>query len=81
MLLLSFYEKDSNISPLLHDFKDLETAFNKINIVYTYKASTIEIIDGVAVIKDNSTTTVTVTQADIAEIKSRTSEIRSKIIS
>lgn len=81
MLLLSFYEKDSNISPLLHDFKDLETAFNKINIVYTYKASTMEIIDGVAVIKDNSTTTVTVTQADIAEIKSRTSEIRSKIIS
>ena len=81
MLLLSFYENDQSIGSLIGDFQELKSAFDKINITYTYGASTMEIVDGVAVIKDNSTTTILVTQADIREISDKTSQIRNKIIS
>lgn len=81
MLLLSFYEHDSNINLLLADLEDLKTAFDNIQINYRYEASSIEIIDGVAVVKDNSTTTINITEADIISIRSKTSAIRNKIIS
>lgn len=81
MLLLSFYGSDPNMVQLHSDLKGLESAFDNINITYTYKESTMEIIDGVAVIKDNSTTTINITDDDVRNIMERTSEIRSKIIS
>lgn len=81
MLLLSFYEHDSNINLLLTDLEDLKTAFDNIQINYTYEASSIEIVDGVAVVKDNSTTTINITEEDIINIRSKTSAIRNKIIS
>lgn len=81
MLLLSFYEHDSNINLLLADLEDLKTAFDNIQINYRYEASSIEIVDGVAVVKDNSTTTINITEEDIVSIRSKTSAIRNKIIS
>ena len=81
LLLFSFYEKDQNMASLLNDLKELESTFNKINITYTYKESTMEVVDGVAVIKDNSTTTIDITKEDVDEIMSKTNSIRSKIIS
>jgi hypothetical protein len=81
VLLLSFYKEDPNMASLLTDMGDLKQAFDKINITYTYKESTMEIIDGVAVIKDNSTTTINITNKDVENIKSLTNSIRNKIIS
>ncbi|MEQ8423072.1 MAG: hypothetical protein RIA63_00080 [Cyclobacteriaceae bacterium] len=81
LLLFSFYEKDENMASLLSDLKELESTFNKINITYTYKESTMEVVDGVAVIKDNSTTTIEITEEDVNEIMSKTNSIRTKIIS
>ena len=66
---------------LLADLEQLKTAYDKININYTYKESTMEIVDGVAVIKDNSTTTIDITPQNIEEIKNITDSIRTKIIS
>ncbi len=81
ILLLGFYKDDTNIASLLKDMEELKVAFDKINIVYTYKESTMEVINGVAVIKDNSTTTIDVTDEDIKNITSLTNSIRKKIIS
>lgn len=81
VLLLGFYKDDANMASLLKDMGDLKTAFDKINIIYTYKESSMEIVDGVAVIKDNSTTTINITEEDIKNITSLTNSIRSKIIS
>lgn len=81
LLLFSFYENDENMASLLKDLKELETAFNKINITYTYKESSMEVVDGVAVIKDNSTTTIEITDEDVRNIMSKTNSIRNKIIS
>jgi hypothetical protein len=81
-LLLSFYkETDQNMAALLTDMEALKKLYDKVNITYTYSESTFEIIDGVMVIKDNSSSTIQITPEDIASIKSLISSIRNKIIS
>jgi len=81
VLLFSFYKDDENMASLLKDMESLKAAFDKINITYTYKESTMEVVNGVAVIKDNSTTTIDVTDKDIESITSITNTIRKKIAS
>jgi hypothetical protein len=81
MLLLSFYkDSDPNMASLLTDMEELKKSFDKVNITYTYKESTFEIVDGVMVIKDNSSSTIQITKEDISNIKSITDKIRNKII-
>jgi hypothetical protein len=80
ILLLRFYEKDQNMASLLNDMLTLQTAFEKIKITTVYKAPTSEVINGVVIVKDNSTTTVEITPADVDNIRTVTSEIRSRII-
>lgn len=80
VLLLSFYNGDENMASLLRDMEQLKVVFEKINIIYTYKESTMEIVNGVAVIKDNSTTTINITENDVQEITRVTQSIRTKII-
>jgi hypothetical protein len=82
MLLLSFYkDSDPNMASLLNDMESLKKEYEKVNITYTYKESTFEIVDGVMVIKDNSTTTIDITPEDIKNIGSSIKAIRTKIIS
>lgn len=82
MLLVSFYkDSDQNMASLLADLTELKSIFDKVNITYTYKESTFEVVDGVMVIKDNSSSTIEITQEDISNIRSLTTSIRSKIIS
>jgi len=82
LLLLSFYkESDENMASLLTDMEELKKLYDKVNITYTYSESTFEIVDGVMVIKDNSSSTIQITAEDIANIKALTSSIRNKIIS
>lgn len=82
MLLLSFYkESDQNMSSLMTDMEQLKELYDKVNITYTYSESTFEIVDGVMVIKDNSSSTIQITPEDIASIKALISSIRNKIIS
>ncbi|MEQ9592276.1 MAG: hypothetical protein RLN86_06735 [Cyclobacteriaceae bacterium] len=81
LLLFSFYENDANMASLLNDLRELEQIFEKVNIVYTYAESTMEVVDGVAVIKDNSTTTIEITNQDVLDIMNKTNAIRTKIIS
>jgi hypothetical protein len=81
VLLYSFYKDDENMASLLKDLEELKTAFDKINITYTYKESTMEVVNGVAVIKDNSTTTIDITEKDVQNITQITNSIRNKIAS
>jgi uncharacterized membrane protein len=82
MLLLSFYKDvDQNMAALLTDMEELKKAFDKVSITYTYKESTFEVVNGVMVIKDNSTTTIAITPDDITNIRTISGTIRNKIIS
>ncbi|MEO5603666.1 MAG: hypothetical protein ABIR06_22290 [Cyclobacteriaceae bacterium] len=80
--LLAFYkEGDRNMASLLTDMEALKNAFDKVVITSTYKESTFEIVDAVMVIKDNSSSTIAITPADIESIRSATKNIRTKIVS
>lgn len=82
ILLLSFYkDTDQNMASLLNDLQQLKAIYDKVKITYTYKESTFEVVDGVMVIKDNSTSTIEITPEDIASIQSTIASIRTKIIS
>jgi hypothetical protein len=82
MLLLSFYkESDPNMASLLTDMEALKKSYDQVKITYTYKESTFEVVDGVMVIKDNSTSTIEITPKNVEDISSITKNIRSKIIS
>jgi hypothetical protein len=82
MLLLSFYkDKDDNMASLLADLDGLKRAFDKVKITYIYEESTFEVVDGVMVIKDNSSSTIDITPEDINDIRNLTDSIRNKIIS
>lgn len=80
-ILLSFYESESNMAQLSSEFKQLKRIFDEVSIIYTYKESTMEIVEGVAVIKDNSTSTINITEKDAIDIKNKISSIRTRIIS
>lgn len=81
MLLLSFYkDSDPNMASLLNDMEAVKKEYEKVNITYTYKESTFEIVDGVMVIKDNSTTTIDITPENIAGISNAIKAVRNKII-
>jgi hypothetical protein len=80
VLLLSFFENDANMASLLKDLRELETAFKAVEITTTYKESTMKIVDGVAVITDNSTTSIKITPEDVKNITQIVNAMRNKII-
>jgi hypothetical protein len=81
VLLLSLYEKDPAMSALVDDFAALKEAYNNVVITYTYGEPKMHVVNGVVVIEDNSTTTVSIKDEDTARIKNVIDSIRSKIIS
>lgn len=82
MLLMSFYaETDSSINELYEDMKKLKETYGDIEITYTYAEPTTEIIDGVLMIKDNSSSTVHITSENVVEIDSVITVIRNKLTS
>ncbi|HLT72730.1 MAG TPA: hypothetical protein VKZ75_08770, partial [Cyclobacteriaceae bacterium] len=82
ILLLSFYkDQDENMASLLTDLEALKRAYDNVKITYIYKESTFEVVDGVMVIKDNSSSSIDITSEDITKIGNLTDSIRNKIIS
>jgi hypothetical protein len=80
--LLALYKgSDKNMADLLKDMEVLKRSFEKVTITSVYKPSTYELIDGVMVVKDNSSSTVEITQADLDSIRAAANSVRTKIIS
>lgn len=80
--LLSFYkDSDRNMAALFTDLEALRESFKNVTITTIYQPSTYEVVDGVMVVKDNSSSSVEITKADIDSIRSTTQNIRTKIIS
>lgn len=82
MLLLSFYsDVDQNMKQLQKDMEPLHQEYKNVEIIKTYKESTFEIVDGVMVIKDNSSSEIKITEQNIKNIKDHINSIRQTIIS
>ena len=82
LLLLSFYGRDDpNVKSLIGELEGLKKVFDQIEITYTYKESTYDVVDGVLMIHDNSTSSVNITDEHLNDITGITSSIRNGIIS
>lgn len=80
-ILLNFYkESDPNVADLLSKIKSLEEVYEQVDIVHTYQESSYEIVDGVMVIKDNSTSEIKITDEQVAQIRDIVSSIRKDVI-
>jgi hypothetical protein len=79
-LLFDLFKDDPNMASLLKDLKDLETAYAGIEIITVRKPSTMKIVDGVAVITDNSSTTINITPENVKQITQIVNTLRTKII-
>ncbi len=80
-LMLGYYTQDPYIADLHKDFQGLENAFESIEIIRTYQEPTMEEVDGILVVKDNSTTTVNITDENVDTIREEVKKLRDKIIS
>lgn len=80
-LMLGFYTKDPYIADLHTRILELEKAFSQIKIVRTYAEPTMEEVNGILVVTDNSTTTVNITDENVNTIRKEVINIREKIIS
>jgi len=82
LLLLSFYqENDPKVRDLVNQLKQLKNAYDQIKIKYTYRESSYEIVEGVLIVKDNSTSTININDEHVEQIINVTTGIRSEIIS
>ena len=80
-LMLGFYTKDPYIADLHTRILELEKAFSQIEIIRTYAEPTMEEVNGILVVTDNSTTTVNITDENVNTIRKEVISIREKIIS
>ena len=80
MILLEYYSaSDANIAQLHEDMLLLKNVFDEVKITYTYIEPTYEVVDGVLILTDQSTSTVEITHEDIENINSVLSDIRKAI--
>jgi hypothetical protein len=80
VLLFDLFKDDPDMASLLKDLNDLKAAYAGIEIVTVHKPSTMKIVDGVAVITDNSSTTINITTENVKQITQIVNTLRNKII-
>ncbi len=80
-LMLAFYTQDPNIADFHKSILELESAFEQIEIIYTYAEPTMKEVNGILVVKDNSTTTINISKEDVEAITQQVKNIREKVIS
>jgi hypothetical protein len=80
-LLLEFYrQSDPNIQKFYDQIMQLDAIYSQVNINHVYAEPTFEEVNGMLVIKDNSSTTIEITDQDVEKIKATTAMIREQII-
>jgi len=81
MLLLSFYgSEDQNMQKLKNQMSELQKVFDEVTISYVYQESTYEVVDGILMIHDNSSSSIEVTEENINNIARHTASIRNQVI-
>ena len=80
ILLNTYGAYDGYINDLAKDMLKLETAYEKVNISYTYEASSSKVVDGVLEIQSNSKSEVQITNDSILEIADIVHQIRSRLV-
>lgn len=80
LLLVSNFRNQSNMQALAKELHSLKKVYDKVQIIYTYEESTMEEVDGILVIQDNSESKVHISEEQVKEISRLTESIRNRII-
>ncbi len=80
LLLFPYYRFDPQVEKLAADLNQLKEAYREVEIIRSYKESTVEVVNGIGIIRDNSTTTVKITAEQIENIRAITDGVRNNII-
>ncbi len=80
IILLNVYKSDPYFKGLLADFEKLKEIYDQVAIKYDYKEPTTEERDGMLVIVDNTTSTIDITDEQLATITDQVANIRTKLV-
>jgi hypothetical protein len=80
ILLLNTFKHDPAFAELINELMILKSKFERVTITYVYKEPTIQEIDGMVVLVDNSRSEVNINQEIVDDIAATVASIRNKII-
>lgn len=80
ILLLNTFKHDPAFAELINELLILKNKFERVTITYVYKEPTIQEIDGMVVLVDNSRSEVNINQEIVDDIAATVASIRNKII-
>ena len=79
-ILLDFYKSDVKVVELNKKLDGLKTIYDSVQIVYEYHEPTIEIVNGVKMVTDNSKSVIKITKEEIDRVFNSVSAIRKELI-
>ncbi|MDH5380325.1 MAG: hypothetical protein OEW75_05720 [Cyclobacteriaceae bacterium] len=79
-LLMDLYGEDPSMKGLKEDLDPLWAEFENVVITIEKGETTYEVVDGIMIINDNSTSSIVISDETFKNITTRLNEIRSKII-
>jgi hypothetical protein len=79
-ILLDFYKSDPQVAQLSTKLNDLKVVYDSVKIAYEYHPPTIEIVNGVKMVTDNSKSVIQISKADVDQIYNLVSTIRKDLI-
>jgi hypothetical protein len=79
-ILLDFYKSDPKIAELNKNLDGLKTVYDSVQIVYEYHEPTIEIVNGVKMVTDNSKSVIKITKEEVDKVFNHVSDIRKDLI-
>lgn len=80
VLLDAFKATSAPIGDFHNEMKVLKDAYENVSIQYTYEKSTSKVVDGMLVIEDETSSSVTITEEDYNKIKTAINAVRNKIV-
>jgi hypothetical protein len=79
-ILLDFYKSDPKITELSTKLNELKAVFDKVQIAVEYHEPTVEIVNGIKMVTDNSKSVIKITKEEVDQIFNLVSEIRKDLI-
>jgi len=79
-ILLDFYKSDPKIAELSTQLDGLKSVYDSVKIVYEYHEPSIEIVNGIKMVTDNSKSVIQITKEEVDKVFTNVSAIRKELI-
>jgi len=78
--LLKVFQSNTEIRELTDQMLELQKTYDKVEIITTYEESTLEEVDGILMVVDNTSSEVKISAQLLKEITDKVEEIRKNLI-